>query len=182
MNALGMIECLSIPKGIEAADSMLKTADVSLVTAQAVCAGKYVVLVSGDVAAVAASVEAGKTVCGGTLIDSLLIPSIHPQVLKAVAACSDVPQPKALGIMETFSLCVGIKVADAAVKAADIFLIEIRLGRGLGGKAFVILTGDVSACEAAVKAGENAENAAGLIAQSVIIPSPNMDLVRNAIY
>lgn len=182
MNALGMIECLSIPKGIEAADSMLKTADVSLVTAQAVCAGKYIVLVSGDVAAVAASVEAGKNVCGGSLIDSLLIPNIHPQVLKAVAACSDVPQPKALGIMETFSLCVGIKVADAAVKAADISLIEIRLGRGLGGKAFVILTGDVSACEAAVKAGENAENVAGLIAQSIIIPSPNMDLVRNAIY
>jgi microcompartment protein CcmL/EutN len=182
MNALGMIECLSIPKGIEAADSMLKTAAVSLVTAQAVCAGKYVVLVSGDVAAVAASVEAGKNSCGGTLIDSLVIPSIHPQVLKAVSACSDVPQPRALGIMETFSLCVGIKVADAAVKAADIALIEIRLGRGLGGKAFVILTGDVSACEAAVKAGENADNVAGLIAQSVIIPSPNMELVRNAIY
>lgn len=182
MNALGMIECLSIPKGIEAADSMLKTAAVSLVTAQAVCAGKYVVLISGDVAAVAASVEAGKTVCGGCLIDSLVIPRIHPQVLKAVVACSDVPQPRALGIMETYSLCVGIKVADAAVKAADVSLIEIRLGRGLGGKAFVILTGDVSACEAAVKAGENAENVAGLIAQSVIIPSPNMELIRNAIY
>jgi microcompartment protein CcmL/EutN len=182
MNALGMIESLNIPKGIEAADSMLKTADVSLVTAQAVCAGKYVVLISGDVAAVAASVEAGKAVCGGSLIDSLIIPSIHPQVLEAVSACSDVPQPKALGIMETYSLCVGIKVADAAVKAADISLIEIRLGRGLGGKSFVILTGDVSACEAAVKAGENAEDVAGLISQSVIIPSPNMELVRNAIY
>ena len=182
MNALGMIECLSIPKGIEAADSMLKTADVSLVTAQAVCAGKYVVLISGDVAAVAASVEAGEAVCSETLIDSLVIPRIHPQVLRAVAACSDVPQPRALGIMETYSLCVAIKVADAAVKAADISLIEIRLGRGLGGKAFIILTGDVSACEAAVKAGESAENVGGLIAQSVIIPSPNMELIRSAIY
>ncbi len=182
MNALGMIECLSIPKGIEAADSMLKTADVALVTAQAVCAGKYVVLISGGVAAVAAGVEAGKTVCGGNLIDSLVIPRIHPQVLKAVAACSDVPQPKALGIMETFSLCVAIKIADTAVKAAEISLIEIRLGRGLGGKAFVILTGDVSACEAAVKAGESAEGVAGLLTQSVIIPSPNMELIRGAIY
>lgn len=182
MNALGMIECLNIPKGIEAADSMLKTADVSLVTAQAVCAGKYVVLISGDVAAVVASVEAGKTVCGGSMIDSLVIPRIHPQVLQAIAACSDVPQPKALGIIETFSLCVCIQAADAAVKAADISLIEIRLGRGLGGKAFVILTGDVSACEAAVKAAENAQDVAGMISQSVIIPSPNMELVRNAIF
>lgn len=182
MNALGMIECQNIPKGIEAADSMLKTADVSLLTAQAVCAGKYIVLVSGDVAAVTASVEAGAAVCGTGLIDSLVIPSIHPQVLAAVAACSDVESPGALGILETFSLCVAIKAADAAVKAASISLIEIRLGRGLGGKAFVIFTGDVSACEAAVRAAEQSEGAQGLIAQSVVIPSPNMDLVRRAIY
>ena len=56
MNALGMIETNSIPVGIEAGDAMLKAADVALVTAQAVCAGKYIVIVSGDVAAVKASV------------------------------------------------------------------------------------------------------------------------------
>jgi len=182
MNALGMIECQNIPKGIESADCMLKTADVSLLTAQAVCAGKYIVLISGDVAAVTASVEAGAAVCGSGLIDKLVIASIHPQVLSAVVACSDVAQPGALGIMETFSLCVSIKAADAAVKAANISLIEIRLGRGLGGKAFIIFTGDVSACEAAVRAAEQTEGAQGLISQSVVIPSPNMDLVRRSIY
>lgn len=182
MNALGMIESLNIPKGIEAADSMLKTADVSLLTAQAVCAGKYIALISGDVAAVTASIEAGRAVCGASLIDSLVIPSIHPQVLSAVVACSDVPQPRALGIMETFSLCVGIQIADTAIKAADISLIEIRLGRGLGGKSFVIFTGDVSACEAAVKAAEHAQGVHGMISQSVVIPAPNMELIRRSIY
>ena len=182
MNALGMIECQNIPKGIEAADSMLKAADVSLLTAQAVCAGKYIVLISGDVAAVSAAVEAGAMVCGAGLIDKLVIASIHPQVLSAVVACSDVPEPRALGILETFSLCVSIKIADAAVKTADISLIEIRLGRGLGGKAFVVFTGDVSACEAAVRAAEATEGAQGMISQSVVIPAPNMDLVRRSIY
>lgn len=179
MNALGMIECQNIPKGIEAADSMLKAANVQLLTAQAVCAGKYIVLISGDVAAVTAAIEAGVTTCGGGLIDKLVIPSIHPQVLSAVVACSDVPQPKALGIMESFSLCVAIKIADAAVKTADISLIEIRLGRGLGGKAFVVFTGDVSACEAAVRAAEQVEGAQGLLSQSVVIPAPNMELIRS---
>jgi microcompartment protein CcmL/EutN len=182
MNALGMIECQNIPKGIEAADSMLKTADVSLVSAQAVCAGKYIILISGNVAAVTESVAAGALVCAGGLIDSLVIPSIHPQVLSAVVACSDVPHPGALGILETFSLCVAIKAADAAVKAANISLIEIRLGRGLGGKAFIVFTGDVAACEAAVRAAEQTEGAGGLISQSVVIPSPNMDLIRQSIY
>jgi microcompartment protein CcmL/EutN len=179
MNALGMIECQNIPKGIEAADAMLKAANVSLLTAQAVCAGKYIVLISGDVAAVTAAVDAGAALCGGALIDKLVIPSIHPQVLSSVVACSDVPQPKALGIMESFSLCVAIKIADAAVKTADISLIEIRLGRGLGGKAFVVFTGDVSACEAAVRAAEQTEGAQGLLAQSVVIPAPNMELIRS---
>jgi microcompartment protein CcmL/EutN len=90
-----------------------------------------------------------------------------------------VPQPKALGILESFSLCVAIKIADAAVKTADISLIEIRLGRGLGGKAFVVFAGDVSACEAAVRAAEQTEGAQGLLAQSVVIPAPNMDLIRS---
>ena len=182
MNALGMIECQNIPKGIEAADSMLKAADVSLITAQAVCAGKYIVLISGDVAAVSAAVDAGAVTCGAGMIDKLVIPSIHPQVLSAVVACSDVPQPKALGILESFSLCASIKIADAAVKTADISLIEIRLGRGLGGKAFVVFTGDVSACEAAVRAAEATEGVQGLLSQSVVIPAPNMDLVRRSIY
>ena len=52
MNALGMIELNNIPKGIEAADAMLKAAEVELTTAQAVCAGKYIAIVSGEVAAV----------------------------------------------------------------------------------------------------------------------------------
>ena len=179
MNALGMIECQNIPKGIEAADSMLKAADVSLLTAQAVCAGKYIVLISGDVAAVSAAVEAGVITCGASLIDKLVIPRIHPQVLSAVVACSDVLAPKALGILESFSLCVAIKIADAAVKTADISLIEIRLGRGLGGKAFVVFTGDVSACEAAVRAAEQTQGAYGMLSQSVVIPAPNMELIRS---
>ena len=97
----------NIPKGIEAADSMLKTADVSLLTAQAVCAGKYIVLISGDVAAVTARAwTRARLVCGAGLIDKLVIPSIHPQVLSAVVACSRCAGTGALGIMETFSLCV----------------------------------------------------------------------------
>ena len=53
---------------------------------------------------------------------------------------------------------------------------------GLGGKAFVVFTGDVSACEAAVRAAEATEGVQGLLSQSVVIPAPNMDLVRRSIY
>lgn len=181
INALGMVETNSIPKGIEAGDAMLKAADVSLLAAQTACAGKYIVIVSGDVAAVKASVEAGRAVAEETLVDTMQLSNVDAQVLRAISACTPVEQHGALGIIETFSLTSAVICADCAVKAADISLIEIRLGRGLGGKSFIVLTGDVAATEHAVKAAAGLEEAKGMIARTVVIPSPHPDLVK-AVY
>lgn len=176
--AIGMLETNCIPKGIEAGDAMLKAADVTLAAAQTACAGKYVVLVSGDVAAVKASVSAGCEVAQETLVDSVVIPSVDPQVIRAISACTELDHYEALGIIETFSLVSAILCADTAVKAADITLIEIRLGRGLGGKSFITLTGDVSAARFAVEAARGLEEAAGMVSRTVVIPSPHPDIVK----
>lgn len=179
MNALGMIETNSIPIGINAGDAMLKAATVKLVAAQPICAGKYIVLVTGEVAAVKESVEAGKAVAGSLLVDSMVISHVHDQVPKAINACNEIGQVSAVGVMEAFSLCTAVVVADAAVKAADVSLIDIRLGRGLGGKAFITLTGEVAAVRAAVAAGEKMPEAKGMLSQSVVIPSPHPDLIQS---
>lgn len=179
MNALGMIETNSIPAGIEAGDAMMKAADVALVTAQAVCAGKYIVIVSGDVAAAKASVDAGAETADYVLVDSIVIPNVHRQVIEAMSAGSDIGTPGALGVMETFSLSSAVICADAAVKAADVRLIEVRLGRGLGGKSFVVLTGGVAAVKAAVEAAQGLKDAQGMVAGTVVIPSPHPDILRS---
>ena len=95
-----------------------------------------------------------------------------------MAGACPVEQVLAVGVMETFSLASSISAADTAVKAADVELIEVRLGRGMGGKSFVIVTGEVAAVEAAVQAAEGSEQTHGLISSSVVIPSPHMDIVR----
>lgn len=177
MNALGMIELNNIPVGIESADAMLKTADVRLVSAQPVCAGKYIAIVAGDVMAVRSSVQAGCENAADKLVDSLVIPNVHEQVLCAVGAASEIDRVDAVGIVETFSLCAAVIAADTAVKTANIDLIEVRLGRGLGGKSFVVLTGDVAAAEAAVAAVKETEEIQGLLSQCVVIPSLHRDLV-----
>ena len=181
MNALGMIETNSIPVGINAGDAMLKAATVELITAQPVCAGKFIVLVTGEVAAVKESVEAGREVAGQRLVDSVVISSVHPQVPRAINACNDIGQVTSVGVMEAFSLCAAVVVADAAVKAAAVDLIDIRLGRGLGGKSFITLTGEVAAVRAAVAAGEAIPEAKGMLSESVVIPSPHADIV-NSLY
>lgn len=178
MNALGMVETNSIPAGIEAGDAMLKAADVSLVSAQAVCAGKYIVVISGDVAAVKAAVAAGTTTAGYVLVDSIVIPNVHEQVIAAVSASTEISGAGALGIIELFSLSSAVICADAAVKAADVRLIEVRLGRGLGGKSFVILTGDVAAVKAAVEAAQGIDETQGMVAGTAVIPSPHPDIMQ----
>ena len=178
MNALGIIETNSIPAGIEAGDAMLKAADVTLVSAQAVCAGKYIVVVTGDVAGVQSAQAAGRETAGLSLVDSVVIPHVHEQVIAAVNASTDVSVMAALGILELYSLSSAIVCADAAVKAADVTLIEVRLGRGLGGKSFVILTGEVAAVKAAVETSRSIDEVQGMMAGFAVIPSPHPDIVQ----
>ncbi len=178
MTAIGVIESNSIPLGVLAGDAMVKAAQVSLCTAQTACAGKYIVVVSGEVAAVRAAVATGEQAANAALIDSLIIPNVDERVVAAMAGAIAVEGAQALGLIETFSLASSISAADIAVKTAAVELIEVRLGRGLGGKSFVIFTGQVSAVEAAVQAVEANEDSKGLIGSSVVIPSPHRDIVE----
>ena len=177
MNALGMIEVQSIPLGVNAGDAMLKAATVQLVTAQPVCAGKYIVIVTGEVSAVSESVVAGKAEAGQRLIDSMVISHVHEQVPRAINACNEIGEVAAIGVMEAYSLCAAVVAADAAVKAADIHLMDVRLGRGLGGKSFITMTGDVAAVRAAIHAAEGMPEVKGLLSESVVIPHPHPDIV-----
>lgn len=178
MGAIGMNEIMSIPAGFQACDAMLKAASVELVGAGCVCAGKYYIVVQGEVAAVRSSVEAGTEVAGSLLIDSLVIPNVDGSVSPAISACTVVDRLQALGVMETYSLCAAVYAADAAAKAAEVTLLEVRLGRGLGGKSFILLTGEVAAVEASVRAAEELDETKGLMAKSVVIPSPHPDMLR----
>jgi microcompartment protein CcmL/EutN len=179
--SVGLVETNSIPAGIEAGDAMLKAADVELVFAQAVCAGKYIVMVSGAVAAVRAAVVAGSEIAGITLVRDMVIPNVNDQVLGAISCCSKVSNPESLGIIETFSIATAVLCADMVVKAADVELIEVRLGRGLGGKSFVLLTGDVSAVRYAVDSAVAEHKDDGMLARTAVIPSPHPDIL-NAVF
>ncbi len=178
MESLGMIELNSIARGIEAGDAILKTANVKLVGAYASCPGKYVVMVRGQVAAVKSAIEVGTKSAGKSLVNDIIIANIHPQVFSALSSTSDFESKGAVGIVETYSLATAVLVSDAAVKAANVDLIEIRLGRGLGGKAFIVLTGDVSSVTAAVEAAVVANKEDGMIAHTAIIPRINKDMLR----
>ena len=142
--AIGLIEYSSIAKGIGSADAMVKAAEVELVISRTICSGKYMNLVAGDVQAVKQSISAGEEYAEESVIDTFVIPNIHPDVFSAMAGSTQVVKLDALGIIESFSVASLIEGADAAAKTAEVQLIEIRLAMALGGKAFVTFTGPVT--------------------------------------
>jgi microcompartment protein CcmL/EutN len=160
---------------------MLKAAGVELVLARSICSGKYMVLVRGDVAEVEAAVAAGVSAGSFSVIDSFVIPNIHEAVFPALNGTSNVQVLDALGVVESFSVASLIEGADAAVKAANVQLIELRLAMALGGKAFVTLTGNVAAVQSAVDAGAQVVAQKGLLVNKVVIPHPRPELLNEMI-
>lgn len=65
-----------------------------------------------------------------------------------------------------------------AVKAANVELIEIRIARGLGGKGFVLLTGEVASVKQAIKAAEADMRDLGVITSYSVIASPHKDIKK----
>ena len=80
--ALGMIETKGLVGSIEAADAMVKAANVQLIGKEHVGGGLVTVMVRGDVGAVKASVEAGAAAARrvGELVSVHVIPSPHEDV------------------------------------------------------------------------------------------------------
>jgi microcompartment protein CcmL/EutN len=179
--SLGLIELTSVAAGYQVADAMLKAADVELVLARSICSGKYMVMIGGEIAAVSAGVEAGIEAGRGCVIDTFTLANVHPAVFPAIGGAAPREPLQALGIIEAFSVASLVEAADAAVKAANIRLIEIRLAMALGGKAFVTLTGDVAAVQAAVDAGAAVVADKGLLVNRVVIPSPRNELLSEMI-
>ena len=170
--AVGMVELNSIAAGIDAADQMVKTAQVDPLFFKTICPGKFVAAVTGDVAAVSASVNAGRETHADALVDWFIIPNIHRDVIGALAGATGITERGALGIIETFSAASIVVASDAAVKAADVQLLDVRVALGLGGKGYALMTGDVAAVNAAVEAGSTAAAESGLLVSKVVIPSP----------
>lgn len=82
MDALGMVECMGLVAMIEAADAMVKAANVTLVGYEKVDAGLVTAIVRGEVGAVKAAVDAGAAAARkiGTVTAVHVIPSPHGDV------------------------------------------------------------------------------------------------------
>jgi microcompartment protein CcmL/EutN len=183
INSIGLIELSSIATGFLVEDLMLKAGSVQLLLARSICSGKFLIVVAGDVTSVQASLLAGASAAGASLIERRQIARVHPSVLQAISQSVDIDpaQLKSLGVVETFSAASIIEVADAAVKSANVTLLKIHLAMALGGKGFVVMAGDVSSVQAAVTAGCKAAAEDGMLVGRGVIAAPSLEMFREYI-
>ena len=185
-NAVGIIELASIYKGFAVQDAVLKSANVEKLIARTICSGKYFMVVRGNVADVETAISVAKEVGGFSVVNLTTIPNIDPRVFPAIAGSTTIqinPNKKigAILIIETFSVVSAIKAADYAVKEANLDIIRVHVAMAVGGKGFVVITGNIDALEAAVKPALEYIKQDGMLAGYVIIKNPHEEVLRELI-
>jgi microcompartment protein CcmL/EutN len=177
--ALALIDFSSIAVGIEAADAMVKRAQIDTIRAGTVQPGRYLVLIGGTVADVQESLAAGRELGGSTVLDHVFLPQVHPEVVEAISGVRVPDVNDAVGVVETSTVASVIRAADAGIKGAQVRLVEIRLADGLGGKGIVLYAGLVADVEAAVDIGVGALERPEQLVRQVVIPQLHPEMWQN---
>ncbi len=177
--SIGMIEYKTVSSGIQATDLMVKTADVDVIEAETVCPGKYIAIISGELSAVKAAVDNAKETLPLQYIDSFVLGNPHESIFPAITGTSETDEIVSLGVLETFNASKIIVAADVAAKTADVKLIEIRVARGMCGKSYMLITGEVAAVTAAIERAKEAVSEDGMFLDSSIIARPDKKLCDN---
>ncbi len=181
--ALALIEFGSIAVGTRAVDALIKRAPVLVERVGTLQPGKLAVLFSGDVASVDESFGEALRVAGTSVDDQMMLPHVEPSVYRATLGMAPAHAAvgwsgDTLGVIETATMAATIEATDAAVKGANVRVVQIRLGDELGGKGLAHLVGEQHDIEAAIDIAAVRLTSSGRALQSSITPRIDAGLVE----
>lgn len=177
--ALAVIELAEIPLGIAVTDAMLKRAPIAFVKSGTISRGRYLTLVGGTTASVEEALAAGIELGGEGVLDRILLADVHPRVFDAIVGARRATTAGALAILETDTVASNVRAAEAALKATEVELVELRLAdTGLSGKGISLFQGDLHQVEAAISAALDYLERADVPARHRIIAQPHEALLR----
>lgn len=160
--ALGFLEVSSISRGLFLTDAILKKAPVKVIASQPISTGKHAILFFGDVAEVQESYQEACTLAESSLLKNILISGVHEGLIPFLdsiwAGVDSKTNPfapnESIGIVESTNLASAILAADSALKSARVELSRFRLGQGIGGKAYFVVSGPQEETEASLEAAK----------------------------
>ncbi len=147
--AISMIELSSIAAGTFAADAMVKEASVQILRVGTIQPGRFLILIGGGTAEVELAYNAGIRTGTPQILDDVFLPDAHADVVNAIGGERLAKASDAMLTLETSNVTAIVRASDAVAKGADVSLMELRLGDGLGGKGLARFVGRRSDAEAA---------------------------------
>lgn len=156
--ALALLELDGAPSGFIALDALAKEAPVAVIAAGTVQCGRFLITFAGEVEPVEMAFDRATRVASSALVDSVLLPHAEPRILPMMMRTTTAfPQPgDALAVLQTGASPTLLRAVDAALKGAQVELVELRLAEGLGGRGLATLWGEQHDVEAAIELASEA--------------------------
>lgn len=153
-----MLDIDDVPLGLLALDLLVKEAQVDVYSAGTVQAGRYLVLFGGQVEPVQMSFVRACAAAEAALCDAVLLPYAEERIAPAVLTAERRwPSPgDTLGVLQNGTSPTMLLAVDAALKGAEVDLVQLRIADGLGGRAIATLWGETHDVEAALELAEAA--------------------------
>ena len=151
-----MLDVGDIPPALLALDALAKEAEVHIIGRGTIQPGRFAILFSGEVEAVERSHRKAEPLCHASLCDAVLLPHAEERLVPAIVeGAMRWPAPgDTLGVFQLSYAPTLLRAMDAALKEAYVELVQLRLGDGLGGRAFALLWGETHDVEAALEYAE----------------------------
>lgn len=149
---------------------------MTVLKGEVICPGKFIILVTGDTAAVTEAVQIAISEAGAALYDSFVLPRAHMELIEALRGQFSQSLGLAVGVVETLTAASGLVAADQALKTANVKLRDLRFGFSLGGRCFFILEGKMGELTEALKAAESSAAASGNLGGWEILGRPSGEM------
>lgn len=176
VDVIGVLEFSSIAEGFRTLDTVVKESPVTILKAEIINPGKYLIMLTGDVASVETAMDAGVNTAGESLIDHILLTNLDKQIIPVIKSCRAPEEWDAIGLLETNSVAASVEAADICVKEANIHIIGIVTGNEAGGKALLKISGAIGDINTAMSSAAAVVSEKGQLCRDVIIPGPHSDI------
>lgn len=178
-DALALVEVDSVARGLRCLDALVKRAPVSVLEANLIEPGRFLLLFTGGVAEVDESYAEAIAAGEGCVVDRLFLANAHRGVLSGLRGHQDLrsaDEMDTLGVVEGRRVASTLQAVDRSLKDAHVSLAGLRVAGGLGGRAYYVVFGAQHDVEAALDVGATAlgEN----LHRVERIARPHPDMVR----
>lgn len=180
-DALALLEVDGVACGLRVLDALVKQAPVTVLEANLIEPGRFLILFAGGVAEVDEASRAGASAAGALLLDQLNLARVHGALVPGLRGLERRGTADALdtvGIVEGNRIASVLLAADCALKQAFVSLVGVRIAGALGGRGYFIVHGAQHDVEAGLAAAKASLEARGALHRIECIARPHDEMVE----